>query len=644
MRKYLSLLLALAIVLGAIAPVVAFAEAEVENVIFDEIQYRISGAVDLLGKNNKLDIIDSLIDKIKRENLVERAHEKIINTLADEKYESLRNHINNVIGLDRGVRGDLVNAINDALYHNKLDDFVDDIKDGKLSVDGNIFITETIDNLNSTLGDSLKAELTKGKAYILFEIFDDFNKNLVVIENSDKTFTLKINNLSAEMINKHFKEGYKFTGELEDDLIAAIEDLIKEFEKYVNNNKHKIGTNTLVGQIIEELGGKYREYKEPTPGGAAPTPKKPVEVKKDTKGATITFNETEAVKEIQKAEKSYVVEVEYVEGFNLSLELSNKLVKSLVENKVDLELVTANTEVVIPAEVLEDIEVPANAKLELRVEEASTSVASRAARDLGRVKKVIDLNMVVVKGKEEVTIDSFKSELIIRLDVTGLGDEDKLAVYYLNEEDNTLEFVTGKIVNKKAVLRLAHFSKYVVLESAISFKDVENHWSKQYVESMAAKNVIHGYEDGSFKPEGHITRAEFAKMIVCALELDLVEYDGRFTDVKETDWHAAYVATLVDNGYVQGYGDNSFKPNNNITRAEMAVIIGNILDVKVSSAQVARLLGQFEDANDIPAWAKEGAAKAVKEGLMVGSANKFHPADTTTRAEAATVVYRIFNR
>jgi len=338
------------------------------------------------------------------------------------------------------------------------------------------------------------------------------------------------------------------------------------------------------------------------------------------------------------------VEVEYVEGFNLSLVLSNKLVKSLVENKVDLELVTANTEVVIPAEVLEDIEVPANAKLELRVEEASTSVASRAARDLGRVKKVIDLNMVVVKGKEEVTIDSFKSELIIRLDVTGLGDEDKLAVYYLNEEDNTLEFVTGKIVNKKAVLRLAHFSKYVVLESAISFKDVENHWSKQYVESMAAKNVIHGYEDGSFKPEGHITRAEFAKMIVCALELDLVEYDGRFTDVKETDWHAAYVATLVDNGYVQGYGDNSFKPNNNITRAEMAVIIGNILDVKVSSAQVARLLGQFEDANDIPAWAKEGAAKAVKEGLMVGSANKFHPADTTTRAEAATVVYRIFNR
>src|SRR5690606_37601024 len=103
---------------------------------------------------------------------------------------------------------------------------------------------------------------------------------------------------------------------------------------------------------------------------------------------------------------------------------------------------------------------------------------------------------VVVKGAEETNITTFRTYITVKLDVKGLGNEDKLAVYYLNKETNVLEFVTGKIEDSKAILRLKHFSRYVILESNLTFEDIKGHWSKVFVESMAAKNVIGGYNDG----------------------------------------------------------------------------------------------------------------------------------------------------
>ena len=182
------------------------------------------------------------------------------------------------------------------------------------------------------------------------------------------------------------------------------------------------------------------------------------------------------------------------------------------------------------------------------------------------------------------------------------------------------------------------------LETDLIFADMQNHWSKKYVEFLSAKNIINGYEDGTFRPNNEITRAEFAKMIVMALELDLVKYNGEFSDIKATDWHADYVATIVDAGLAQGYGDTTFRPNNKISRAEMAVILGNVLDIEVEADEIDGLFNKFEDLSDLPDWAKLGVAKVIKDGIMIGSNNKFNPNGRTTRAEVATAVYRLINR
>lgn len=176
------------------------------------------------------------------------------------------------------------------------------------------------------------------------------------------------------------------------------------------------------------------------------------------------------------------------------------------------------------------------------------------------------------------------------------------------------------------------------------FSDIQNHWSKPYVEAMAKAGIINGYEDGTFKPEGTITRAEFAKMLVLALELDIVKYEDGFEDVVAGSWYGDFVATLVENGLAQGYEDNTFKPTGLISRNEMAKILSGVLDVEVTEEEVESILNQYLDNNQIPNWSKESVAKVSMNGIMEGSENKFNPAGNAKRAEAAAVIYRIINK
>lgn len=176
-----------------------------------------------------------------------------------------------------------------------------------------------------------------------------------------------------------------------------------------------------------------------------------------------------------------------------------------------------------------------------------------------------------------------------------------------------------------------------------AFSDIGSHWSKSYVEAMAKAGIINGYEDGTFRPEGTITRAEFAKMLVLALELEIVKYEDSFEDVVAGSWYADFVATLVSNEIVQGYEDNTFKPAGLISRSEIAKMIAGALDVEITEEEVDVLLNGYKDKNEIPNWAKDAVAKVSKLKIMEGSEGNFNPAGNAKRGEAAAVIYRIIN-
>lgn len=110
----------------------------------------------------------------------------------------------------------------------------------------------------------------------------------------------------------------------------------------------------------------------------------------------------------------------------------------------------------------------------------------------------------------------------------------------------------------------------------VSFADVDNAlWYSNYIGFEESQNIIIGYQDGTFRPEINITRAEFAMMITRFAKLNTANADIPFTDT-DGHWASAQIAACYEAGYIKGYGDNTFLPDNYITRAEAVAIINRV--------------------------------------------------------------------
>lgn len=111
---------------------------------------------------------------------------------------------------------------------------------------------------------------------------------------------------------------------------------------------------------------------------------------------------------------------------------------------------------------------------------------------------------------------------------------------------------------------------------AKSAKDIKGHWAEVQIQQGMEKGFINGFPDGTFKPDAPVTRAQFAKMINSALGLN-VAGNIKFTDVPANEWYYNEIAKGIAAAYITGYDDNKFKPEDYITRQEAAVIISRIV-------------------------------------------------------------------
>jgi len=110
----------------------------------------------------------------------------------------------------------------------------------------------------------------------------------------------------------------------------------------------------------------------------------------------------------------------------------------------------------------------------------------------------------------------------------------------------------------------------------------ETHEYFEAINYITGKGIVQGYDDGTYKPEKQINRAEFIKILIEAkLDLDPVSYaDNCFIDVDSTAWYASYVCYAKSNKIIEGYPDGSFKPEENINVAEAVKIIVNVFDIE----------------------------------------------------------------
>lgn len=165
------------------------------------------------------------------------------------------------------------------------------------------------------------------------------------------------------------------------------------------------------------------------------------------------------------------------------------------------------------------------------------------------------------------------------------------------------------------------------------FSDVKGHWAEAQIIEWADKGVISG-DNGKFRPDSGITRAEFCAVINRVFGFS--EKSGTdFSDVKPGAWYADDVAIAKEAGYVSGYGNNKFGPNDKLTRQDAAKIFKELFKLEAAAGQNAP---SFADSGDIATYARDAVAVLAAQRYISGSDNRFYPKKNISRAEVVTIL------
>ncbi|MFA6024327.1 MAG: S-layer homology domain-containing protein [Candidatus Gracilibacteria bacterium] len=168
------------------------------------------------------------------------------------------------------------------------------------------------------------------------------------------------------------------------------------------------------------------------------------------------------------------------------------------------------------------------------------------------------------------------------------------------------------------------------------FVDIDGHWGEEYICNLYDRDVVDGYNQYYFKPDDDVSRAEFLKMALLGAEKDTYDTSVYYDDVDDSDWFYEFVSYATTKDFVEGYSDGTFRPNEDINRAEALVIMFRIAgeeDYDYSSSDI-----DFSDVSysNWFAWAVVLADDLdIINGYNDGS---FGPSNDLSRAEAAKII------
>jgi hypothetical protein len=175
------------------------------------------------------------------------------------------------------------------------------------------------------------------------------------------------------------------------------------------------------------------------------------------------------------------------------------------------------------------------------------------------------------------------------------------------------------------------------------FADMDGHWADKVVSYMSAKNIVNGADENGkryFKPNDVMTRAEFAVMMANYLGLSGGEQAGFADSASIPSWAKSAVNAAYHSGIIRGRQEDGklyFAPNDTVTRAEMATVLGRILPENLYKID----LSYWSDSAQIPAWSYDGFSIMCGSGLLTGYNNELNPTGSITRAEALQMLYNI---
>ncbi|MCR8746917.1 S-layer homology domain-containing protein [Romboutsia lituseburensis] len=179
----------------------------------------------------------------------------------------------------------------------------------------------------------------------------------------------------------------------------------------------------------------------------------------------------------------------------------------------------------------------------------------------------------------------------------------------------------------------------LLVANAQPLSDIDSHWAQSTIEKFINQGYISGYKDETFKPNQNMTRAEFVTILNNVFGLTN-KSNKVFNDTKG-HWAKESIDIAVTNGVCEGISKTKFNPNGKITREETAAMLSNYKNI---SDYALDKINTFNDKNNISNWAKTSVEGAIENGYMGGYPDKtFRPKNSITRAEAVVTLDNVIN-
>ncbi|GEN33248.1 S8 family serine peptidase [Aneurinibacillus danicus] len=363
-----------------------------------------------------------------------------------------------------------------------------------------------------------------------------------------------------------------------------------------------------------------------------------------------------------------VIRIESDKAAAVSLTINQ--LKTIEDTKKALEIKFNGVTFTIPSAVLTGLPIKDAATIEFSataLNEADAKNVTDAAENAAMVKKVVgaifELRVTAVtKAGEAVGIKTFTEQLQVNLPVPKEDQAAALAgqvhAHRFNPDTKRWDYIGGTYNPATHTISFvtSKFSRFALLITdevmqTFELTDLRGHWAEQDIQFMVSQGYVRGIGDGKFAPNSPITRAEFTALLTRILGLQEDKDSAiTFKDLGPGHWAYGSVQAAAKAGFISGYKDGCFYPDQKITRQEISALITRALKYKqveneISEQEKSEVLGKFKDRKEISLWAEKEVAAAVKAGIAVGrKSDEYAPRADTTRAEGVVLLKRALDK
>ena len=245
--------------------------------------------------------------------------------------------------------------------------------------------------------------------------------------------------------------------------------------------------------------------------------------------------------------------------------------------------------------------------------------------------------------ENEVEVSRFNKYVERVMEIPENTDPNKITTGIVYNGDGSFSHVPTSVYNNNkayfARINSLTNSNYSVIWNPIEVKSVENHWAKESVNDMASRLII--FDPEEFNPDDSITRADFAEYIVRALGLYRKDgdHENNFSDVEISDERAIGILTANEYGIVTGYPDGTFKPNGKISREEAMVMYQRAMNITELVGEDLLQYENYTDYKTVSDWAQNNVKTVLSAHVFNGkNETSIEPKSDLTYAEAAEAI------